>query len=226
MRVLVVEDEPAIADALQHGLQTEGYAVDVACAGDEALWFAAEHEYAAIVLDLMIPAVNGFKVCRSLRARDDWTPILVLTAKEGELDEAEALDLGADDFLRKPFSAVVLAARLRALVRRGTSARPAVLCVDDLEIDPAARECRRGGQLIELTRRELGVLEVLMRAPGTVLSKQQILGQVWDDHFEGDANIVEVYVGRLRRKIDQPFGRETIQTVRGAGYRVGALGGG
>lgn len=222
MRILVVEDEPDIAAALRRGLESEGYAVDIAIDGDEALWLARERRYASIVLDLMLPGTNGFKVCRTLREEDDWTPILVLTAKDGELDEAEALDIGADDFLRKPFSYVVLTARLRALTRRGSSARPAILTVDDLQIDPAARVCRRGGEVIELTARELCVLEALMRVPGTVLSKSDILESVWDEHFEGDPNIVEVYVGRLRRKIDEPFGRATIQTVRGAGYRVEA----
>ena len=220
MRVLVVEDEPDIAAAVRRGLEAEGYAVDVAPNGDDALWLARERSYAAIVLDLMLPGVNGFKVCQTLRAEDDWTPILVLTAKNGEFDEAEALDFGADDFLRKPFSYVVLAARLRALVRRGSRERPAVLWVDDLEVDPAARQCRRNGETIELTSRELSVLEALMRSPGTVLSKSDILDAVWDEHFDGDPNIVEVYVARLRRKIDQPFGRNTIQTVRGSGYRI------
>jgi len=222
MRVLVVEDEPDIAAAVRRGLEAEGYAIDVAPNGDDALWLARERTYAAIVLDLMLPGVNGFKVCQTLRAEDDWTPILVLTAKNGEFDEAEALDFGADDFLRKPFSYVVLAARLRALVRRGSRERPAVLWVDDLEVDPASRQCRRNGEPIELTSRELSVLEALMREPGTVLSKADILDAVWDEHFEGDPNIVEVYVARLRRKIDQPFGRSTIQTVRGSGYRVSA----
>jgi len=222
MRVLVVEDEPDIAAAVRRGLEAEGYAIDVAPNGDDALWLARERKYAAIVLDLMLPGVNGFKVCQTLRAEDDWTPILVLTAKNGEFDEAEALDFGADDFLRKPFSYVVLAARLRALVRRGSRERPAVLWVDDLEVDPASRQCRRNGEPIELTSRELSVLEALMREPGTVLSKADILDAVWDEHFEGDPNIVEVYVARLRRKIDQPFGRSTIQTVRGSGYRVSA----
>ncbi len=220
MRILVVEDELDIADALRRGLEAEGYAIDVATNGDDALWLARERDYATIVLDLMLPGVNGFKVCQTLREEGNWIPIIVLTAKNGEFDEAEALDYGADDFLRKPFSAVVLAARLRALVRRGSRARPAVLCIDGLEVDPASRECRRDGETIELTSRELAVLETLMRAPGTVLSKGDILDSVWDEHFDGDPNIVEVYVARLRRKIDQPYGRTTIQTVRGFGYRI------
>jgi len=222
VRILVVEDDRAIADALRRGLEAEGYSIDVAGNGDDALWMARERDYATIVLDLMLPGVNGFKVCQTLRESDDWTPILVLTAKNGEFDEAEALDYGADDFLRKPFSPVVLAARLRALVRRGTRERPAVLRIDDLELDPASRECRRGGDPIELTSRELAVLETLLRSPGTVLSKADILDSVWDEHFDGDPNIVEVYIARLRRKIDQPYDRATIQTVRGAGYRVNA----
>jgi DNA-binding response OmpR family regulator len=220
VKILVVEDEPDIADAVRRGLEAEGYAVDVATNGDDALWMARERTYASIVLDLMLPGVNGFKVCRTLRDEQNWTPILVLTAKSGEFDEADALDLGADDFLRKPFSPVVLAARLRALVRRGTKERPAVMSIDGLEIDPSSRECRRDGELIELTSRELAVLETLMRAPGTVLSKSDILHSVWDEHFDGDPNIVEVYIARLRRKIDQPFGSTTIQTVRGSGYRI------
>ncbi len=220
MRILVVDDEPAMANALQRGLEAEGYAIDIALNGHDALWLAVERDYAAIVLDLMLPGVNGFKVCRTLRDGGTWTPIIVLTAKPGELDEAEALDCGADDFLRKPFSHVVLAARLRALVRRGTKERPAVLVVGDLQIDPASRECRRGGDEIELTNRELAVLETLMRSPGTVLSKSEILDSVWDQHFEGDPNIVEVYIARLRRKIDNPYGFDTIQTVRGSGYRI------
>ncbi|MEZ5144376.1 MAG: response regulator transcription factor [Acidimicrobiales bacterium] len=220
MRILVVEDEADIAVALRRGLEAEGYAVDIAPDGDDALWLARERDYATIVLDLMLPGLNGFRICRTLRDEENWTPILVLTAKNGEFDEAEALDCGADDFLRKPFSHVVLAARLRALVRRGSRERPPVLCVDGLEIDPASRECRRDGQTIELTSRELAVLETLMRAPGTVLSKSDILESVWDEHFAGDPNIVEVYIARLRRKVDQPFGRTTIQTVRGSGYRI------
>ena len=222
MRILVVEDEPDIAAALRRGLEAEGYVIDVAGTGDDALWLARERDYAAIVLDLMLPGVNGFKVCQTLREEDNWTPIIVLTAKNGDFDEAEALDYGADDFLRKPFSPVVLAARLRALVRRGTRARPAVLSIDGLEVDPASRECRRDGETIELTNRELAVLETLMRAPGTVMSKSDILDSVWDEHFDGDPNIVEVYIARLRRKIDQPYGRTTIQTVRGSGYRISA----
>jgi len=222
VRILVVEDDPAIAEALRRGLEAEGYSLDVATNGADALWMAREREYATIVLDLMLPGVNGFKVCQTLRESDDWTPILVLTAKNGEFDEAEALDYGADDFLRKPFSYVVLAARLRALVRRGTRERPPVLRIDDLELDPASRECRRGGVTIELTSREMAVLETLLRVPGTVLSKADILDSVWDEHFDGDPNIVEVYIARLRRKIDQPFDRTTIQTVRGSGYRVNA----
>jgi DNA-binding response OmpR family regulator len=220
VRILVVEDEPDIADALRRGLEAEGYVIDVAATGDDALWLARERDYATIVLDLMLPGVNGFKVCQTLREEGNWTPIIVLTAKNGEFDEAEALDYGADDFLRKPFSSVVLAARLRALVRRGTRARPAVLSIDGLEVDPASRECRRDGETIELTNRELAVLETLMRAPGTVMSKSDILDSVWDEHFDGDPNIVEVYIARLRRKIDQPYGRTTIQTIRGSGYRI------
>jgi len=178
------------------------------------------NSYDAIVLDIMLPGANGFVVCRTLRDREDWTPILMLTAKDGDLDEAEALDTGADDYLRKPFSHVVLVARLRSLLRRGPDVRPTVLRVGDLVLDPGSRTCRRDGAEIALTAREFSVLEHLMRNAGATVSKQDVLDQVWDVDFSGDANIVEVYVGHLRKKIDEPFGRTTIETVRGVGYRL------
>jgi DNA-binding response OmpR family regulator len=201
-------------------LEGEGFAVDVVGDGTEALWLASEQPYDALVLDIMLPGMNGYQVCSALRERGNWTPILMLTAKDGEYDEAEALDTGADDFVSKPFSYVVLLARLRALVRRGAAERPAVLTVGDLRLDPADRSCQRSGESVRLSPREFAVLEYLMRRAGQVVSKAELLAHVWDFGFAGDANIVEVYVGYLRRKLDVPFGRHTIETVRGAGYRL------
>ena len=220
MRILVVEDERALARALKRGLEAEGYAVDVAPDGQEGLWQAREQDYDAIVLDIMLPKVNGFQVCADLRREGNWTPILMLTAKEGEFDEAEALDTGADDFLSKPFSFVVLLARLRALFRRGAPPRPAVLELGPLRLDPGTRRLTREGDDIRLTTREFSVLEYLMRRDGTVASKAEILDHVWGIDFAGDPNVVEVYVGYLRRKIDQPYGTQLIRTVRGAGYHL------
>lgn len=225
MRILVIEDELTMAESLRTGLIAEGFAVDVAHDGEEGLWLAEEAAYDAIVLDLMLPKVNGFVVCRTLRERDDWTPVLMLTAKTGQLDEAEGLDTGADDYLTKPFSFVVLLARLRALLRRRGAARPTVLSAGDLELDPAAHVVRRGTTTLELTAKEFAVLEVLLRHAGTVISKADIVGHVWNFDFEGDHNIVEVYVRSLRKKIDEPFDRSTITTVRGAGYRLEPNGG-
>ncbi|MFA9565242.1 MAG: response regulator transcription factor [Acidimicrobiales bacterium] len=220
MRILVVEDEKKLAASLRRGLEADGFAVDVALRGDDGLWMAREHDYDGMVLDIMLPGMNGYKVCETLREDGNWTPILMLTAKDGELDEAEALDTGADDFLRKPFSHLVLVARLRALLRRGARERPVELTADDLLVDPNQRRCWRDGTEIELTSREFSVLEYLIRNAGTVVSKQDILDHVWDYDFEGAPNIIEVYVRHLRRKIDEPFGRASIQTVRGAGYRL------
>jgi two-component system, OmpR family, response regulator len=225
MRVLVVEDEEELARGLRNGLEAEGFAVDLAHDGTDGLWKAREHAYDAIVLDIMLPGMNGFRVCAALRDKGIWTPILMLTAKDGELDEAEALDTGADDYLTKPFSSVVLLARLRALLRRGAHDRPAVLEAGDLHFDPATRRTGRGGTPVELTAREMALLEFLLRRRGEVLSKQTILDHVWDEEFEGDPNIVEVYVRRLRNKVDRPFGRAAIRTIRGAGYRLAADGG-
>ncbi|MHB1487981.1 MAG: response regulator transcription factor [Acidimicrobiales bacterium] len=224
MRILVVEDEKRLASALKRGLEEEGFAVDVALTGPDGLWLAREQPYDAIVLDIMLPGMNGYKVCATLRDEGRWAPILMLTAKDGEFDEAEALDTGADDFLSKPFSYVVLLARLRALVRRGARERPAILVLEDLSLDPAAHTCRRGKAVIELTPREFSLLEFLLRHPGQVMSKREILDHVWDFDFEGDPNIVEVYIGYLRRKVDAPFGLGTIKTVRGAGYCLEADG--
>ena len=220
MRLLVVEDEPSIASALAAGLQAEGFDVDVVADGNDGLWRARETEYAAIILDILLPGMNGFKVCRTLRDEGVWTPILMLTAKDGELDEAEALDTGADDFLSKPFSFVVLVARLRALLRRGAAPRPQVLTVGTLTLDPASRQCSRGDTVVDLTAREYALLESLMRRSDAIVSKTALIDEVWGPEFEGDPNIVEVYIGYVRKKIDTPFGLQTIVTVRGAGYRL------
>ena len=225
MRVLVVEDEERLAASLRRGLQAEGFAVDIALNGTDGLWMAQENAYDAIVLDIMLPGVNGFQICQRLRGADIWTPILMLTAKDGELDETEALDTGADDYLTKPFSHLVLVAHLRALMRRGRKERPAVLTAGDLRVDPASRRCWRGDTEIPLTARELSVLEFLIRHTGQVVSKRDILNHVWDADFEGDPNIIEVYVRYLRKKIDLPFDRRGIETVRGSGYRLAADGG-
>jgi DNA-binding response OmpR family regulator len=225
MRVLVVEDERQLAAGLRDGLEAEGFAVDLAHDGTDGLWMAREHPYDAIVLDIMLPGMNGFRVCAALREERIWTPILMLTAKDGELDEAEALDTGADDYLTKPFSSVVLVARLRALMRRGAGERPPVLQAGDLGFDPATRRAWRGDSVLELTARETALLEFLLRRRGEVVSKQTILDHVWDHEFEGDPNIVEVYIRRLRNKLDRPFGRASIGTLRGAGYRLEADGG-
>jgi DNA-binding response OmpR family regulator len=225
VRILVVEDDGALAEGLRRGLEAEGFATDIADNGVDGLAMAREHPYDAIVLDLMLPQMNGYKVCAALRDAEIWTPILMLTAKDGEWDEAEGLDTGADDYVTKPFSFMVLLARLRALVRRGAGERPAVLAAGDLRFDPAARRAWRGDREIGLTAREAALLEYLLRNAGDVVSKTDVLDHVWDDRFEGDPNIVEVYVGHLRTKLDRPFGREAIETVRGAGYRLAADGG-
>lgn len=225
MRVLVIDDEVRLARSLRIGLEAEGFAVDVAHDGTDGLWLARENTYDAIVLDLMLPGINGYRVCQTLREEEDWTPILMLTAKDGEWDQVEGLDTGADDYLTKPFSFPVLVARLRAVVRRGAGERPTVLEAGDLRLDPASRRVWRGETELELTAREHSMLAFLMRHRGDVLSKQQILEAVWDFGFEGDPNIVEVYIRHLRNKVDRPFGRESIQTLRGAGYRLASNGG-
>jgi two-component system OmpR family response regulator len=225
MRILVVEDEMRLATALKRGLGDEGFAVDVAFDGTEGLWMAQEGAYDAIVLDIMLPGVNGFKVCGQLREAGNWTPILMLSAKDGEFDQAEALDTGADDFLAKPFSYVVLMAHLRALLRRRTGERPSVLTAGDLRLDPARHRCWRGQVEIALTPRQFSLLEFMMRRAGEVLAKTEILEHVWDFAFEGDSNIVEVYVGYLRKKVDVPFDRHAIETLRLVGYRLDPAGG-
>ncbi len=225
MRVLLVEDEPRLAEMVRVGLTAEGFVVEVGADGAEGLWRGTAGEFDVIVLDIMLPKLSGYDVLRTLRERDVWTPVLMLTAKDGEYDQADAFDLGADDYLTKPFSFVVLTARLRALQRRGAPERPTVLTAGDLSLDPARRRAARGDTVLTLTPREYGVLEFLLRNKGTVLSKAQILAAVWDAHYDGDDNIVEVYIGYLRRKIDTPFGCQSIDTVRGMGYRLVADGG-
>jgi DNA-binding response OmpR family regulator len=224
VRVLVVEDEPRLAASLRNGLEAEGFAVDVAPDGGEGLWLAREHTYDVVLLDIMLPVLNGYKVCETLRAEGNWTPIVMLTAKDGDWDQVEALDTGADDYVTKPFHFNVLLARIRSLLRRGSPERPVALTVGDLGFDPATREVTRAGESVRLTTREVSLLEFLMRRAGDVVTKAQILEHVWDYEFEGDPNIVEVYVGRLRRKVDRPFGRSDIETLRGAGYRLRADG--
>ncbi len=216
----MVEDEKRLAAALKRGLESEGFAVDVALDGREGEWLASERTYDVIVLDIMLPGVNGYQLCGRLRDQGLWTPILMLTAKEGEYDEAEALDTGADDFLTKPFSYVVLLARIRALLRRGAAPRPAILRCGDVSLDPARRRCTRGTAEITMTARELAVLECLMRRPGAVVSKSEILEHVWDFAFDGDPNVVEVHISALRRKLDKPYGRHSIRTLRGEGYQL------
>ncbi len=224
MRVLVVDDEVRLADAVRRGLAAEGFTVDVVHDGVEGLWSASERAYDVIVLDLMLPKLNGYRVVEQLRARGVWTPVLMLTAKDGEYDQADAFDLGADDYLTKPFSFIVLIARLRALIRRGGPERPAVLAAGDLTLDPARHVVTRSGDEIALTPREFGLLEFLLHHRGDVVTKIEILESVWDAHYDGDTNVVEVYVGYLRRKIDAPYGRHAIETIRGVGYRLAADG--
>jgi two-component system OmpR family response regulator len=221
VRVLVVEDEVTLGRAIGDGLTAEGFDVEVTHDGLDGLWRARERHYTAIVLDILLPGMNGYKVCRTLRDEGVWTPILMLTAKNGRHDEVEALDTGADDFLSKPFAFMVLVARLRALARRGATPRPRELVAGDLAFDPVHRTCRRGDAPIELTRREGALLEALLRHDGKGVTKAQLLREVWGDDFAGDDNVVEVYVGYLRRKIDAPFGRRSLETVRGiSGYRL------
>ncbi len=220
VRLLLVEDEAAIASSLKRGLQSDGFAVEIAENGKKGLWLASLTHFDVIILDLMLPGLNGFSVCHELRERGVWTPILVLTAKTGEFDEIESLDSGADDFLTKPFSYPVLLAHIRSLLRRDPHERPVVLEVGDLRLDPATRSCWRGDLAITLTPREFDLLEYLMRNVERVISKDEILDHVWGPDFEGSPNIVEVYVGYLRRKIDRPFNTTTIVTALGSGYRL------
>jgi len=222
MRILVVEDEQKLAGLLERGLVEEGHAADVARTGEDALWMAGSVEYDAIVLDLMLPGVNGVEVCRRLREREVWSPVLMLTARDAIEDRVAGLDAGADDYLPKPFSFAELLARLRALVRRGPVERPAVLEVGGLRLDPAAHKVWRGDTEIDLSAKEFALLETFMRRQGQVLSRYQLLEHAWDIAYENRSNVIDVYVRYLREKIDRPFGVESLETVRGAGYRLRA----
>jgi two-component system OmpR family response regulator len=220
MRVLVVEDEPKMASLLERGLAEEGYAIDAVANAVDALWAATENSYDAIILDVMLPDLDGFEVCRRLRSEGCWAPVLMLTARDSVPDRVGGLDAGADDYLTKPFAFSELLARLRALVRRGTGKRPAVVRAGDLALDPATRRVSRGDVPIELTTKEFALLEYLMRRPGEVLTRSRLIEHVWDFGYEGDSNVVDVYVRYLRQKIDRPFGRDSIETLRGTGYRL------
>jgi len=221
MRVLLVEDEIKMARAVRRGLEQEGYAVDVAPDGEEAIFQVAENEYDAVVLDVMLPGLNGFEVCRDMRSRGRWAPVLMLTARDAVEDRIHGLDVGADDYLVKPFAFGELLARLRALIRRGPHERPPILEVDDVVLDPAAHRVTRAGQEVVLSGREFSLLEYLMHHAGEVLSRRQIMEHVWDYNYEGLSNVVDVYVGYLRKKLERPFGTTLISTVRGVGYVVG-----
>jgi two-component system OmpR family response regulator len=220
MRVLVVEDDVPMAAAIRRGLRAEGVTADVATRGEDALWMAGATEFDAIVLDLMLPGIDGFEACRRLREDGVWTPILMLTARDAVEDRVRGLDQGADDYLTKPFSLAELLARLRALARRGPVERPAELEVGDLRLNPATRQVWRGGEEIQLSPKEFALLETFMRRPGEVLSAYQLLEHAWDYDYEHRSNVVQVYVRYLREKVDRPFGVESIETVRGAGYRL------
>jgi two-component system OmpR family response regulator len=226
MKILLVEDDKKIATLVKRGLDGEGYTVDVAFDGVDGMWLATEGSYDLILLDIMLPNRNGFQICADLRAREIWTPIIMLTAKDGDLDEAEALDAGADDYLTKPFSFPVLVARVRSMLRRvGGRTAPVPAAAGDLRIDPAGRRVWRGDQEVALTARQFDVLEFLIRRAGQVVTKQEIVNGVWQYDFDGDLNIVEVYIRRLRAAIDNPFDRHAIETIRGAGYRLAPDGG-
>jgi two-component system OmpR family response regulator len=222
VRVLVVEDEAKMASLLQRALEREGYAVDLAGNGVDAIWLATENEYDAIVLDVMIPSPDGFDVCRTLRERERWAPVLLLTARDSVADRVTGLDAGADDYLPKPFSFDELSARLRALTRRTVSERPTVLEVDGLRLDPATHTVARDGLAIDLSPKEFSLLETFMRSPGKVLTRTELLEHVWDFAYDGTSNVIDVYVRYLRGKIDRPFSRDSIETVRGVGYRLRA----
>jgi two-component system, OmpR family, response regulator len=220
MRVLVVEDEPKMAALLARGLERAGYAVDVAGDGDEALWALSETDYDVALIDVMLPGRDGFEVCRRLRSDNRWLPVLILTARDGVRDRVTGLDAGADDYLTKPFAFEELLARIRAIGRRGANERPTVLLVGDLRLDPSTRAVDRAGVPIELSAKEFGLLEHFMRHPNEVLSRTNLIEHVWDFAYDGTSNVVDVYVGYLRAKIDRPFDLDTIETVRGVGYRL------
>ena len=223
--MLIVEDEVPLAETVRHGLTEDGFVVEVVHNGEDAVWAATENPYDVIVLDIMLPKLNGYKVLEQIRERGVWAPVLMLTAKDGDYDQTDAFDLGADDYLTKPFSFIILVARLRALIRRGAPERPVVMTAGDLHLDPVRRRVERAGKEIVLTRREYGLLEFLMRHRGETVSKAEILDSVWDPAFEGDPNVVEVYIRYLRLKLDAPFERNAIQTLRGMGYRLDPDGG-
>jgi two-component system OmpR family response regulator len=220
LRILVVEDSIKMAGLLKRGLEEEGYAVDLVASGREAAWMGAENSYDAVVLDVMLPDMDGFEVCRLLREQNRWAPVVMLTARDAVDDRVRGLDVGADDYLTKPFAFPELVARIRALIRRGGAARPAVLRVGDLSLDPAVHEVRRGARPIALTAKEFALLEYFMRHPHEVLTRTQLIEHVWDFAFDGDPHVVNVYVGYLRDKIDRPFGRSSLETIRGKGYRL------
>jgi two-component system, OmpR family, response regulator len=225
MRVLIVEDEVKMASLIRRGLRADGMAADVAVKGEDALWMAGATRYDAIVLDVMLPGIGGFDVCRRLRRDGVWSPVLMLTARDAVDDRVAGLDTGADDYLTKPFSFAELSARLRALVRRGPVERPTVLEAGDLHLDPATKQVRRGATDIALSAKEFALLETFMRRPGQVLDRFQLLEHAWDYEYENRSNVIDVYVRYLREKIDRPFGADTIETVRGAGYRLRPDGG-
>jgi two-component system OmpR family response regulator len=223
MRVLIVEDEVKMSSLIRRGLQDEGLSADVAVNGEDALWMAGSTDYDAIVLDVMLPGIDGFETCRLLRSEGVWSPVLMLTARDAVEDRVAGLDGGADDYLSKPFSFVELLARLRALARRGSVERPAVLAVGDLRLDPSTRQVWRGADEVYLSSKEFAILETFMRRPGEVLSRYQLLEHAWDYEYENRSNVVDVYVRYLREKVDRPFGVVSIETVRGAGYRLRAV---
>ena len=220
MRLLVVEDEPKLGALIVRALRAEGHAIDLCETGEDALWRAGARAYDAIVLDVGLPGIDGFETCRRLRADEVWAPVLMLTARDAVADRIEGLDGGADDYLVKPFSLAELAARLRALVRRGSAVRPAILAVGELRLDPARREAWRGDSPIALSAKEYALLEAFMRRPGEVLSRFVLIEQVWDESYEQRSNVVDAYVRLLRDKIDRPCGTDSIETVRGVGYRL------
>jgi two-component system OmpR family response regulator len=220
MRVLVVEDEPRMAGLIKRGLEEEGHSVDVTASGPDAVWMATENDYRAVVLDVMLPGFDGFEVARRLRAAGRWMPILMLTARAGIEDRVLGLDVGADDYLTKPFSLAELSARLRALARRGRPERPTILSVGDLRLDPATRRAWRGDVELALSPKEFALLELFLESPGMVLTRTRIIEQLWDYEYDGISNVVDQYVGYLRRKIDHPFAADDLQTVRGVGYRL------
>jgi two-component system OmpR family response regulator len=225
VRVLIVEDEVKMAALIRRGLRSDGVAADVAIRGEDALWMAGSTEYDVIVLDVMLPGIDGFETCRRLRGEAVWAPVLMLTARDSVEDRVQGLDLGADDYLTKPFSFAELSARLRALARRGPVERAAVLAVGDLHLDPASRRVWRGDEDISLSAKEYALLEAFMRRPGHVLDRYQLLEQAWDYEYENRSNVIDVYVRYLREKIDRPFGVSSLETVRGSGYRLRADGG-